>query len=60
MVADFKITPEITFIIESLKGFQDFAPAVRRGANALYTAEISITQLHFYANTLNAGLGGGR
>lgn len=54
--------PKLSDIIEALENFQDFEPAVRTTAIALYASELGVCQMHFYmiAATLTAGLGGAR
>lgn len=50
----------LTSIIEALEAFQEFEPEVRAAAIALRAKELSISQMHFYAIALYAGLGGER
>lgn len=49
---------KLTDIIQALENFQDFEPAVRATAIALYASELGVSQLHFYAIALHTGLGG--
>lgn len=44
-------------IIQALENFQDFEPAARTAAIALQASELGISQMHFYAIALHAGLG---
>ena len=50
----------LTSIVEALEAFQEFEPEVRAAAIALRAKELGISQMHFYAIALYAGLGGER
>lgn len=53
-----KDLPCLTSIIEALEIVQYFEPTVRAAAISLHARELGISQLHFYAIALYAGLGG--
>ncbi len=48
----------LTNVIEALEAFQDFDNVVKTAAIALRASEMGLTQLHFYAIALHAGLEG--
>lgn len=50
---------DLTDLIVALESFQNFAPALRRFAIALYATELGISEIHFYTIAAHADLVGG-
>lgn len=50
--------PCLTSLVDTVENFWHFDPVIRETAIALHASELNISELHFYAIALHAGLEG--